>query len=125
MIQDTPFRAPLPVRLRAPAPARRGAADRGRRSVPEARAAYQPGENPPAALDELDGNNFQILANAILYAAGRSGERAIPARPGPTFALAIAGLLAAARSRLRRRRRARRSSDSRLAPAAPRGSGSG
>lgn len=31
--------------------------------------AYQPGEYQPHALDDLDGNNFQILANAILYAA--------------------------------------------------------
>jgi len=30
--------------------------------------AYQPGEYEPNALD-VDGNNFQILANAILYAA--------------------------------------------------------
>lgn len=28
---------------------------------------YQPGEYQPNALDDLDGNNFQILANAILY----------------------------------------------------------
>jgi len=32
--------------------------------------AYQPGEYQPHALDDRDGNNFQILANAILYAAG-------------------------------------------------------
>ena len=31
--------------------------------------AYQPGEYQPNALDDLDGNNFQILGNAILYAA--------------------------------------------------------
>ncbi len=31
--------------------------------------AYQPGEYQPNALDDLDGNNFQILANAIVYAA--------------------------------------------------------
>ena len=30
---------------------------------------YQPGEYQPAALDDLDGNNFQILANAIYYVA--------------------------------------------------------
>jgi hypothetical protein len=35
--------------------------------------AYQPGEYQPNALDDLDGNNFQILANAIVYAAGQSG----------------------------------------------------
>jgi len=32
--------------------------------------AYQPAEYQPNALDDLDGANFQILANAILYAAG-------------------------------------------------------
>jgi len=30
---------------------------------------YQPAEYQPQALDDLAGNNFQILANAILYAA--------------------------------------------------------
>jgi hypothetical protein len=30
---------------------------------------YQPAEYQPHALDDLDGNNFQILANGILYAA--------------------------------------------------------
>lgn len=30
---------------------------------------YQPGEYQPNALDDLDGNNFQILANAIVWAA--------------------------------------------------------
>ena len=30
---------------------------------------YQPGEYQPNALDDLEGNNFQILANAIVYAA--------------------------------------------------------
>lgn len=33
---------------------------------------YQPGEYQPNALDDLAGNNFQILANAIVYAAGQS-----------------------------------------------------
>jgi hypothetical protein len=32
--------------------------------------AYQPGEYQPHALDDPDDNNFQILANAIVYAAG-------------------------------------------------------
>jgi hypothetical protein len=32
--------------------------------------AYQPGEYQPNALDDRDGNNFQILANAIVFAAG-------------------------------------------------------
>lgn len=31
--------------------------------------AYQPGEYQPHALDDRDGNNFQILANAIVYAS--------------------------------------------------------
>ncbi|HKQ60782.1 MAG TPA: hypothetical protein VJS92_05805 [Candidatus Polarisedimenticolaceae bacterium] len=31
--------------------------------------SYQPAEYQPHALDDLAGNNFQILANAILYAA--------------------------------------------------------
>jgi MYXO-CTERM domain-containing protein len=30
---------------------------------------YQPGEYQPNALDDLDGNNFQILANAIYWVA--------------------------------------------------------
>ena len=30
---------------------------------------YQPGEYQPNALDDLSGNNFQILVNAILFAA--------------------------------------------------------
>lgn len=32
--------------------------------------AYQSGEYQPNALDDRDGNNFQILANAIAFAAG-------------------------------------------------------
>lgn len=31
--------------------------------------AYQPGEYQPAALDDRQGNNFQILVNAVYYAA--------------------------------------------------------
>jgi hypothetical protein len=31
--------------------------------------AYQPGEYQPHALDDRDGNNFQVLANAIVYAS--------------------------------------------------------
>jgi hypothetical protein len=33
--------------------------------------AYQPGEYQPAALDQREGNNFQILANAIVFASGQ------------------------------------------------------
>jgi hypothetical protein len=51
--------------------------------------AYQPGEYQPQALDDLDGNNFQILANAIVYAAGQS----VPAEV-PSFTLWGAPLLA-------------------------------
>lgn len=32
--------------------------------------AYQPGEYQPNALNDTDGNNFQILANAIVFVAG-------------------------------------------------------
>ncbi len=31
---------------------------------------YQPGEYQPNALDDLDGNNFQILANEIVFSTG-------------------------------------------------------
>lgn len=34
---------------------------------------YQPGEYQPQALDDLAGNNFQILANAIVHAAPAGG----------------------------------------------------
>jgi len=39
--------------------------------------AYQPGEYQPHALDP-DGNNFQILANALLYATGEVPDDGIP-----------------------------------------------
>lgn len=35
---------------------------------------YQPGEYQPQALGDLDGNNFQILANAIVYAGTTQEE---------------------------------------------------
>lgn len=35
---------------------------------------YQPGEYQPAALDDLEGNNFQVLANAIYYVATTQEE---------------------------------------------------
>ena len=38
---------------------------------------YQPGEYQPNALDNLSGNNFQILANAILYAADARRRNAL------------------------------------------------
>jgi len=40
--------------------------------------AYQPGEYQPNALDQRDGNNFQILANAIAFSAGRVNEKGEP-----------------------------------------------
>jgi len=39
---------------------------------------YQPGEYPPNAVDDLAGNNFPVLANAILFVAG------VAAGPRPT-----------------------------------------
>lgn len=35
---------------------------------------YQPGEYQPQALDDVDGNNFQVLANAIYYTATTQEE---------------------------------------------------
>jgi hypothetical protein len=47
--------------------------------------AYQPGEYQPHALDDLSGNNFQILANEILYAADarRRNTLALTVTKGP------------------------------------------
>lgn len=39
---------------------------------------YQPGEYQPNALDDRRGSNFQILANAILFSAGRVDETGRP-----------------------------------------------
>lgn len=39
---------------------------------------YQPGEYQPHALDDRRGSNFQILANAILFSAGRVDETGRP-----------------------------------------------
>lgn len=48
---------------------------------------YQPAEYQPNALDDLAGNNFQILANAILYAADARHRNALALSltrgPGP------------------------------------------
>lgn len=44
--------------------------------------AYQPAEYQPNALDDKDGNNFQILANAIVYAGSRGDETAVGDAPG-------------------------------------------
>jgi len=58
--------------------------------------AYQPGEYQPQALDDPNGNNFQILANAILYSAGLEGPVGIPALGGIELtALAAVVVLAA------------------------------
>lgn len=57
---------------------------------------YQPGEYQPNALDDLDGNNYQILANAILYAAlggSPSAPAPVPALSGSALAV-LAALLA-------------------------------
>jgi hypothetical protein len=43
--------------------------------------AYQPGEFQPNALDDKDGNNFQILANAIVFAAGLQEPDPVPFVP--------------------------------------------
>ncbi len=58
---------------------------------------YQPGEYQPNAIDDLDGNNFQILANAIYYSANAAGSPPIglPAL-GPGAAILCATLLLAA-----------------------------
>jgi hypothetical protein len=40
--------------------------------------AYQPGEYQPRALDDLEGQGFQILLNAILYSAGMPTQVAEP-----------------------------------------------
>ncbi len=44
--------------------------------------AYQPAEYQPNALDDKDGNNFQILANAIVYAGSRGDVTAVGEAPG-------------------------------------------
>ena len=46
---------------------------------------YQPGEYQPNALDDLEGNNFQVLANAIVYAADarRRNELVLTVDRGP------------------------------------------
>ena len=44
--------------------------------------AYQPGEYQPAALDDLAGPNFQILANAIYYVATTNDEPTDPTGGG-------------------------------------------
>jgi len=53
---------------------------------------YQPGEYQPQALDGLAGNNFQILANAILYAAA-GDPRAVPLSSAPLHILLVLGLM--------------------------------
>jgi hypothetical protein len=62
--------------------------------------AYQPGEYQPNALDALDGNNFQILANAIVYAAGQSTPSPVPAASARSRWVLV-GLLAAMMALLR------------------------
>ena len=62
--------------------------------------AYQPGEYQPNAIDDLDGNNFQILANAIVFASGQA-PTTIPAADTWGLLLLATLLLAAAVWRLR------------------------
>ena len=56
---------------------------------------YQPGEYQPNALDDLDANNFQILANAIVYAAYVEAQPLPVSSPISSFALTLGLLLAA------------------------------
>jgi hypothetical protein len=51
---------------------------------------YQPGEYQPNALDDLEGNNFQILANALLFSAHRD---AVPVPSMGWIGLALTGVL--------------------------------
>lgn len=44
---------------------------------------YQSGEYQPNALDDRDGRNFQILANAILYSTGAEGDTEPPSDDPP------------------------------------------
>lgn len=64
--------------------------------------AYQPGEYQPNALDDLDGNNFQILANAIYFAAFRP-TAAVPAMGSVAWCIAscLIGLIGWGASRRR------------------------
>lgn len=72
--------------------------------------AYQPGEYQPNALDDLSGNNFQILANAIVYAAGQSAPN-VPAASWTMRGLLV--LLIAAVGLFRQRWRSATSSQTR------------
>jgi len=56
---------------------------------------YQPGEYQPNSLDDLEGNNFQILANAIYFAAYRESVP-VPALSAPSLALLCLGLFLSA-----------------------------
>lgn len=53
--------------------------------------AYQPGEYQPNALDDLGGNNFQVLANSIYFAAYRDPRR-VPGLAGVASWL-VSGLI--------------------------------
>ena len=82
---------------------------------------YQPGEYQPNALDDLDGNNFQILANAIVHAAYVQ-PGAVPALPPTGVALLAAILLMCASPALARRRSLARPATASPGPAWPVGS---
>jgi hypothetical protein len=64
---------------------------------------YQPGEYQPNALDDLDGNNFQILANSTYFAAYRDPESAVPG-VAPLRLWGLGGALATLGSRVLRKR---------------------
>ena len=64
--------------------------------------AYQPGEYQPNAVDDLAGNNFQILANAIYFAAYRVGTPALSRQQG-MLALVFGVVLHAGMLRLQKR----------------------
>jgi hypothetical protein len=64
---------------------------------------YQPGEYQPNAVDDLQGNNFQILANASYFAANQNIVHA-PASGTATRSLLAAVILALGAVAWRRRR---------------------
>ncbi len=63
---------------------------------------YQPGEYQPNALDDLDGNNFQILANAIYFAATEGNPQVPALNPWMLGFVAVVVLLGTSRASRRR-----------------------
>jgi len=66
--------------------------------------AYQPGEYQPNALDDLAGNNFQILANAIYFAAFGAPAAKAPALSVPATVALVLALVAVGVSAFRAQR---------------------